>query len=135
MNAKRAKHETKNKNTAACFCFLNYLAFLRPAADQAASVLPSIVSRGHSYRIIWAGSIIQKNVRMNDPTPAYSPVSDRRRPTALVEVHWARRVQAPLPQISIPNSQESTLSIHVNERGRRFHTGNRCAEKMRNGAF
>jgi hypothetical protein len=35
-------------------------------------------------------SIIQKNVRKYNPTPAYSPVSDRRRLTALVEVHWAK---------------------------------------------
>jgi hypothetical protein len=44
-------------------------------------------------------------VRKDNPTPAYSPVSDPRRLTALVEVHWARRVQAPMPQISGPNLQ------------------------------
>jgi hypothetical protein len=48
-------------------------------------------------------------MRKDDPTPAYSPVSDRRRLTALVEVHWARRVQAPMPQISGPNLQENQI--------------------------
>jgi hypothetical protein len=63
-------------------CFLNYLAFLRLAADRAVSILPWVVSPGRSY---WAGSIIQKYVRKDNPTLAYSPVSDRRRLTALVE--------------------------------------------------
>jgi hypothetical protein len=41
-------------------------------------------------RVSLGCSIIQKkNVRKDSPTPAYSLVSDRRRPTALVEVHWA----------------------------------------------
>jgi hypothetical protein len=50
-----------------------------------------------------------KNARKDNPTPAYSPVSDRWRLTALVEVHchWARRVQAPMPQISGPNLQKN----------------------------
>jgi hypothetical protein len=44
--AKRAKQATKNKkdNAVACMCFLNYLAFLRPAADWVVSVLPWVVS-------------------------------------------------------------------------------------------
>jgi hypothetical protein len=84
-------------------CFLNYLAFLRPAADRAVSILPWVVSRSRSYGFLWACSIIQKNVRKDNPTPAYSPVSDRRCFKALVEVHWARRVQAPTSQISGPN--------------------------------
>jgi hypothetical protein len=41
-----------------------------------------------------------KNVRKDNLTPAYSPVSDRRRLTALVKVHWARRVQAPMSLIT-----------------------------------
>jgi hypothetical protein len=45
-----------------------------------------------------------KDVRKDNRTPAYSPVSDRRRFTALVEVHWARRAQAPMPPISELNS-------------------------------
>jgi hypothetical protein len=44
--AKRAKHATKKDSAAACLCFLNYLAFLRPAADRALSILPWVVSRG-----------------------------------------------------------------------------------------
>jgi hypothetical protein len=60
-------------------------------------------------RVSLGCSIIQKNVRKGNLTPAYSPVSDRRRLTALVEVHWARRVQAPMPQISGPNLQENHI--------------------------
>jgi hypothetical protein len=109
--SKRAKQATKNDNAAACLCFLNYLAFLRLAADRAVSILPWVVSPGRSYGFLRAGSIIQKNVRKDNPTPAYSPVSDRRRLTALVEVHWARRGQAPMPQISGPNLQGGLGSI------------------------
>jgi hypothetical protein len=98
--SKTAKQTTKTDN---CLCFLNYLAYLRPAADRVVSILSWVVSLGRSYGFLWAGSIIQENERMDNPTPTYSPVSDRRRLTALVEVHWARRVQAPMPQISWPN--------------------------------
>jgi hypothetical protein len=55
--AKRAKQATKIDN---CLCFLNYLAFLRPVADRAVSILPWVVSPGRSYGFLWAGSIIQK---------------------------------------------------------------------------
>jgi hypothetical protein len=49
VHAKRANQETNKKdNAAACLRFLNYLAFLRPAADRAASILPWVVSRGRS---------------------------------------------------------------------------------------
>jgi hypothetical protein len=100
-----------------CLCFLNYLAFLRPAADRAVSVLPWVVSPGRSYGYLWAGSIIQKTVRKDNPTPAFSPVSDRRRLTARVEVHWAQRVQAPMPQISRPNLQENHIIETCKEEG------------------
>jgi hypothetical protein len=110
---------------------LNYLAFLQPAADRAVSILPWAVSPGRSYGFLWAGSIIQKNVRNGNPTPAYSRVSDRRRLTALVEVCWARRVQAPMPQISGPNLQENHIIETCKEEGlRRFLTGNGRAKKM-----
>jgi hypothetical protein len=49
---------TKKDNAAARFCFLNYLAFLPPEADRAISILPLVVSRGHLYGFLWAGSII-----------------------------------------------------------------------------
>jgi hypothetical protein len=111
---KEAKQATKKEN---CLCFLNYLVFLRPAADRAVSILPWVVSPGRSYGFLWAGSIIQKNVRKDDPTPAYSPVSYRRRLTVLVEVHWARRAQAPMPQISGPNIQENHLIETCKEEG------------------
>jgi hypothetical protein len=80
-------------------------------------LLPWVVSRSRSYGFLWAGSIIQKHVRKDNPTPAYSPVSDRRRLTALVEVHWARGVQAPMPQISGPNSQENRIIETCKEKG------------------
>jgi hypothetical protein len=39
-------------------CFLNYLAFFRPAAERAVYILPWVVSRGRSCVFLWAGSII-----------------------------------------------------------------------------
>jgi hypothetical protein len=33
-----------------CLCFLNYLAFLRPAADRAVSILPWVVSMDFNKR-------------------------------------------------------------------------------------
>jgi hypothetical protein len=57
-----------------------------------------------------------KKIGKDNPTPAYSPVSDRRRLTAL-EVHWARRVQAPMPQISGTNLQENHIIETCNEEG------------------
>jgi hypothetical protein len=112
--AKRAKQATKKDN---CSCFLDYLAFLRPTADRAISILPWVVSPGRSYGFFWAVRLFKKNVRKDNPTPAYSPVSDRRRLTALVEVHWARRVQAPMPQISGPNLQENHIIETCKEEG------------------
>jgi hypothetical protein len=117
--AKRVKQATTTKkdNAAACLYCLNYLVFLRSAADRAVSMLLWVVSRGRSRGFLWAGSIIQKNERNDNPTRAYSPVSDRRRLTALVEVHWARRVQAPMPQISGPNWQENHIIETCTEEG------------------
>jgi hypothetical protein len=60
ISAKRASAGHMKNNAAACLCFLNYLAFLRPAADRAVSLLPWVVSRGRSYGFLWAGSTIQK---------------------------------------------------------------------------
>jgi hypothetical protein len=39
MYAKRVKQATKKDNSVACFCFLIYLAFLRPAADWSVFIL------------------------------------------------------------------------------------------------
>jgi hypothetical protein len=50
-----------------------------------------------------------KHVRKSNPTPAYSPVSDRRRLAALVEVHRTRRGQAPIPRISGHNLKENHI--------------------------
>jgi hypothetical protein len=98
-------------------CFLNYLAFLRPAADRADSILPWVVSRSRSYRFPWADSIIPKNVRKGDSNPAYSPESDRRRLTALFEVHRSRRVQGSMPKTSGPNSKENKKSGTFEQEG------------------
>jgi hypothetical protein len=68
-------------------------------------------------RVSLGCSIIQKKVRKDNPNPAYSPVSDRRRLTALVEVHWARRVQAPMPRISGPNLQGNHIIETCKEEG------------------
>jgi hypothetical protein len=54
------KKATKNDNAATYLCFLNYLAFLRPAADRAVSILPWVVSPGRSYGFLWANSSIPK---------------------------------------------------------------------------
>jgi hypothetical protein len=51
------------------------------------SILPWVASRGRSYGFLLADSSIEKNVRKDDFTPAYSPVSNRRHLAALVEVH------------------------------------------------
>jgi hypothetical protein len=56
-------------------------------------------------------------MKKDNPTPAYSPVSDRKRLTALVEVRWARRVQAPMPQISGSNLQENNVIETCKEEG------------------
>jgi hypothetical protein len=58
--AKRVKQATKKDNAAACLCFLIYLAFFRPEADRAASILPWVVSRGRSCGFLWADSSLQK---------------------------------------------------------------------------
>jgi hypothetical protein len=68
-------------------------------------------------RFLWAGFDYSKNVRKGNPNPAYSPVSDRRQLMALVEVHWARRVQAPTPQISGPNLRENQIIESCKEEG------------------
>jgi hypothetical protein len=170
-HAKRAKQATKKENAAACLYFLNYLAFLRPAADRAVSKIPWVVSRGRSYGFLYAGSIIYKHVRKYNPTPAssqvkllitnnaffivqrataksktgilcdvgvadappgtpaYSPVSDRRHLTALVQVHWARRVQAPMSQISGPNLQENHIIETFKEEGRAVSTQETAARR------
>jgi hypothetical protein len=54
---KEGKAGNKKDN---CLCFLNYLAFLQPAADRAVSILPWFVSPGRSYGFLFTGSIIQK---------------------------------------------------------------------------
>jgi hypothetical protein len=72
----RGPSRQQKDNAAAGLCFRNYLAFLRPAADRAVPILPWVVSRGRSYRYLWADSVIKIYVRKEDPTPAYWPVSD-----------------------------------------------------------
>jgi hypothetical protein len=43
-----------------CLCFRNYLAFLRPAADRAVSILPWVVSPGSPYWFLWAVRLFKK---------------------------------------------------------------------------
>jgi hypothetical protein len=119
----------QQKRQRRCLSFFNYLTLLRPAADRAAYILPWVQSRGSSHGLLWGDSSIQKDVRKDDPTPAYSPVSDRRRPTALIEVHWARRVQAPMPQISGPNLQEIHIIETYKRRGVRRSTQETVARR------
>lgn len=56
-----------------------------------------------------------KNVQKDNPTLAYSPVSVRSTAKAPVEVHWARRVQAAIPQISEPKLQEHIIETGEEE--------------------
>jgi hypothetical protein len=63
----------KIDNSAVCLCFLNFLAFLRPAADRAVSVLPWVVSRVRKYGLFWAYSMTQKNARKEDSISSFSP--------------------------------------------------------------
>jgi hypothetical protein len=57
---KEGQAGNKKDNAAACLCFLNYLAFLRPAADRAVSILPWVVSPGRSYGFLWAVRLFKK---------------------------------------------------------------------------
>jgi hypothetical protein len=85
------------------------------------SELPSLPSAGsrpgcfHTFLGCTPRSLIR--VSLGDSTPAYSPVSDRRRLMALVEVHWVRRVQAPMPRISGPSFQEHHIIETYKEEG------------------
>jgi hypothetical protein len=93
-----------------------------PSADSRSGCLHN--SLGYKPR-----SDYTTNVRKGDPTPACSPVSDRRRLTALVEVHWARRVQVPMPQISGPNLHENHIhKTQGNTESVRSVAGQRTAE-------
>jgi hypothetical protein len=40
----KASAGSKNDNAVACFCFLNYLAFLGPEADRTDAALPWVES-------------------------------------------------------------------------------------------
>jgi hypothetical protein len=105
---------SKKKETTACV-FWTSLTFLRPEANRAVFILPWVVSPGRSYGCLWVGLIIRKKkkVMKDNSTPAYSPVSDRRRLTAFVDVHLARRLQAPMPQISGPRiCKSSQVTYH-----------------------
>jgi hypothetical protein len=105
--AKRAKQATKKRRDLVVF---SELPSLPSAGSRPGCFHTSLGCEPRSLiRVSLGCSIIQKNVRKDNPTPAYSPVSDRSRLTALVEVNWARRVQAPMPQISGPNFQENHI--------------------------
>jgi hypothetical protein len=58
---KEGKAGNRKDDAAACLYFLNNLAFLRPAADRALSILPWVVSQSRSYRFLWAIRAYNKN--------------------------------------------------------------------------
>jgi hypothetical protein len=61
---RKAKLRQQQKITPRLACLLlKYLAFLRPAAERAGSVLPWIVSQRISHGFLWADSIPQKHLR------------------------------------------------------------------------
>jgi hypothetical protein len=68
-------------------------------------------------------------VRKDDPILAYSPVSDRRRLTVLVDVYWARRVQASIPQISGPDSRGNHIIETCKEVGCAVSTQETAAQR------
>jgi hypothetical protein len=121
MYAKSASAGNKNNNAAAFLCFLNYLAFLCRQPIGLLPYLPWLIAE-----VVYMGffRLIQSFdcVRKDNPTPAYSSVSNRRRLTVLVEVHWARRVQAPMPQISEPNSQQHQITESCTAEGNAVST-------------
>jgi hypothetical protein len=90
--------------------------------------IPSTGSRGCLYGFLWAVRLFKKceEERSNS---AYSPLSDRRRLTALVEVHWARRVQAPMSQISGPNVQKNRFIETGKEEGCAVSTQERATRR------
>jgi hypothetical protein len=63
MHSKKSSAGNNKDNTAACSCFLNYLAFPRPAAEWAGSILPWVVNQGRPYLFLWAVSIIKKTFK------------------------------------------------------------------------
>jgi hypothetical protein len=136
-NAKQAlyfqkgpRRQQKIVNAAACLCFLNYLAFLRPVADGTDSILPWVVSRGRSYGslcFLCAESTIQ-----NYEERSIFGLFASKRPrslTAHVEVHWARRVQASIPQISGPDLRENHIIDTWKEEGRAISTQETAARR------
>jgi hypothetical protein len=72
-------------------------------------------------------------MRKGNPTLAYSPVSDRRRLTALEEVHRERRVQAPESKSSEPNQQENQVIETCKEEGCTVSTQETAARKKWKG--
>jgi hypothetical protein len=115
--AKRAMKITTKDNAAACLCSLNCLAFLRPEDDRAVSILPWVVSRGRSHEFLWADSSTQKMLLRTIHLRLIRQKAIEGVLTALVEVHWARRVQAPMPKSSEPNSQENHITETFKEKG------------------
>jgi hypothetical protein len=73
-------------------------------------------------------------VRKADPTPACSPVSDRRRSHGVVEVHWARRVQALMPQMSKSNFH-ATSEVELLITNYAFCIVQRAAAQLKTGIF
>jgi hypothetical protein len=99
------------------------LPSLPSAGSRSGCLHTSLSCKPRSLIRVSLGSFdYSKNVRKDNPTSAYSPVRDRRRLTALVEVNWARRVQAPMPQISGPNLQKNHIIETCKGKGRAVST-------------
>jgi hypothetical protein len=127
--AKRAKQATKRR-----LLEFSELPSLPPAGSRWGCFHTSLGCKPRSLiRVSLGCSITQINVRKDNSTPAYSQVSDRRRLTALVEVHWALRVQAPRPQISGPNLQENHRIETCKEEG--VFIVQRATAKLKTGLF
>jgi lysine/ornithine N-monooxygenase len=69
------------------------LPSLPSAGQRAESFLSWVVSRGRSYKFLWAGSIVMLREEGRFIF-TWSKVSDGRAQTVPVEVHWALRVQS-----------------------------------------
>jgi hypothetical protein len=91
---------------------------LPSAGSRSGSFHTSLGSTPRSLIRVFLGRFdYSKKCEEDNPTPAYSPVSDQWRLTALVEVNWAWRVQAPLPQVSGQYLQENHIIETCKEEG------------------
>jgi hypothetical protein len=76
---------------------------------RAVSILPWVVSRGRSYGFLRADSIIHICEERRSNSGLFTSKRSKALSRHSFEVHWVRRVQAPMPQISGPNLQENHI--------------------------